>query len=97
MRVAFNPPIWAVVKPFPRHYRGRIKRWMDQLYICDGLWDGTPTLPGRGNGEVKELISILRCRGFRGFFTLCPTTRGCFDPERLREEAERFWFLLDHC
>jgi aminoglycoside 3-N-acetyltransferase len=100
VRVAFNPAHFAAVgdKPFLRvYYRGRIKRWMDQLYICDGLWDGTPTLPGRGNGEVKELISILRCRGFRGFFTLCPTTRGCFDPERLREEAERFWFLLDHC
>lgn len=100
VRVAFNPAHFAAVgeKPFLRvYYKGSVKRWMDQLYVCDGLWDGTPAPPGRGNAEVKELISILRCRGFGGFFTLRPAMGGCFDPRRFREEAERFWFLLDNC
>ncbi|MBQ6353045.1 MAG: hypothetical protein IJJ28_07250, partial [Lentisphaeria bacterium] len=57
--------------PFLTSYRvGRFIRKTAQLDIADGLWDGSPALPGRGNGEVKELISIFRCRNFSGFMVL---------------------------
>jgi aminoglycoside 3-N-acetyltransferase len=100
VRLALNPAHFAAVgeKPFLQvYYKGRLKRHLQQLYLCDGLWDGTPALPGRGNGEVKELLSILRCRSFSGFLTVRPPTPGRFDAERFREEAERFWHLLENC
>ena len=69
----FNPAEFAAVgeNPFLTSYRvGRFIRKAAQLDITDGLWDGSPALPGRGNGEVKELVSIFRCRNFDGFMVL---------------------------
>jgi len=48
------------------------------------------TLPGRGQGEVKELISILRCRSFEGLMTL-----RAGESFTLPEAAQAFWHLLD--
>ncbi|MEI6502472.1 MAG: hypothetical protein WCP21_15785, partial [Armatimonadota bacterium] len=50
------------------------------------------TLPGRGQGEVKELISILRCRSFSGLLTISAGTGREFG---LGEAAQAFWKLLD--
>ena len=69
----FNPAEFAAAgeNPFLTSYRvGRFIRKTAQLDVSDGLWDGSPALPGRGNGEVKELISIFRCRNFDGFLVL---------------------------
>lgn len=69
----FNPAEFAAAgeNPFLTSYRvGRFIRKTAQLDVTDGLWDGSPALPGRGNGEVKELVSIFRCRNFPGFLVL---------------------------
>ena len=92
---AFNPLGFVVVgkNPFLRvYYKGSIKHYVRQLYVTDGTKDGEPTLPGQGTGEVKELISILRCRSFDGFLTLRAETD---KPEAFKETAKAFWKLLD--
>ncbi len=69
----FNPAEFAAAgeNPFLTSYRvGRFIRKTAQLDVTDGLWDGSPALSGRGNGEVKELVSIFRCRNFPGFLVL---------------------------
>ncbi len=95
LRVAFNPGNFAAMgeNPFLKvYYHGKMKRVIGQLVINDGLWDGTPQLPGRGNGETKELISILRCRSYSGLMTLAPAWE---DPDAFKETAQAFWHLLD--
>lgn len=75
----FNPAEFAAVgeNPFLNSYRvGRFIRKTIQLDITDGKWDGTPALPGFGNGEVKELLSIFRCRNFSGYLVLGGGMRG---------------------
>ena len=54
---------------------------------------GHPTLPGKGNGEVKEIISMLRCRSFAGPMVLRSHTAGVTG---FRKTAAAFWDLLDN-
>ncbi|MFA6666311.1 MAG: hypothetical protein WCT06_07040, partial [Armatimonadota bacterium] len=63
------------------------------FYLDDGLFNGTPTLPGQGNGEVKEIISMLRCRGYNGAITLRARSGGIAG---FRAAASAFWYLLDN-
>ncbi len=95
MSLAFNPAGFAAAgeKPFLKTYRTPLKHRIGQLYIADGLWDGTPRLPGQGNGEVKEVISILRCRSFPGCVTLKSGLAG--DRDSFRETGDAFWRLMD--
>ena len=93
----FNPAEFAATgeNPFLTSYKaGRFIRKTAQLDICDGKWDGSPALPGQGNGEVKELISIFRCRNFSGFMVLGGGLRGG-SPFTLREFTGNFTALLD--
>jgi len=48
------------------HLKSRVKF----LRIKDKLYDGTPTAPGIGSAEIKELVSILLSRSFDGYFAL---------------------------
>jgi len=75
--LTFNPAEFAAVgeKPFLTSYRNRLRRFTDQLDLEDGLFDGTPTPLARGNGEVKELLSIFRCCSFSGLVVLGPRNR----------------------
>ena len=58
---------------FHVYYASRLKGRIAGLRINDGLYrDGSPTLPGHGNGEVKELMSIMKARSFRGFYAISP-------------------------
>jgi len=71
--LAFNPANFARVKekPFLKSLtRGRVKKFIHQLYINDSTFDGTATPLACGNAEIKELISILTCSGFDGYFVL---------------------------
>ena len=64
--------------PFLQTYRnGKFRKYMDQLDIEDGTFAGIQTAPAGGNGEIKELVSILRCAGFSGFMTLAAGNRLC--------------------
>ena len=96
---AFNPAHFAQAgeRPFLQTYtRGRAKRHMSQLMLTDGCAPPWPahTLLGEGQGEVKELMSILRCRSFSGLFTLAVGDEA--SPERFASQAQAFWRLLQN-
>jgi aminoglycoside 3-N-acetyltransferase len=94
-KLAFNPRNFAAAgeKPFlDVFYRGWVRRHTARFYIDDGVFGGKKTFPGRGNGEVKEIMSMLRCRGFDGVMTLRSHDG---DVETFREAAAWFWELLD--
>lgn len=94
--LAFHPANFAQVGEHPflsTWNRGRLKRHTAQLMVADGCgrpgWP-TVTLPGRGQGEVKEIISILRCRSFDGLVTIRAGQDFSFT-----QAAAAFWHLLD--
>lgn len=92
----FNPAAFvkAGEKPFLNSYRkGRFVKTIRQLDIVDALWDGTLTPLARGNGEIKELMSILRCHNFSGYFCL---GGGCGYPGTLKEAADAMMELLEN-
>ena len=69
----FNPVnfVKAGEMPFLRSYgTGRFIRTMTSLDVNDALWDGTPRRLAQGNAEIKELVSIVRCRNFAGTLVL---------------------------
>ncbi|MBP5299852.1 MAG: AAC(3) family N-acetyltransferase [Victivallales bacterium] len=71
--VRFNPVnfVKAGEMPFLRSYgAGRFIRTMSSLDVNDALWDGAPRALARGNAEIKELVSIIRCRNFPGLLVL---------------------------
>jgi len=98
LRLSFNPAHFAQVRehPFLKTWsRGKLRRYTAQLMVADGCGrPGWPayTVPGQGQGEVQEIISILRCRSFPGFMTL--TTSSSLD-FIFSEAAAGFWKLLD--
>ena len=75
--------------------RARARRYTEQVMLIDGC---TPPWPGyallaQGQGEVRELMSILRCRSFAGHFTIClKDLRGA---ESFARQAAEFWRSLD--
>lgn len=93
VRFVFNAAAFARAgeKPFLKSYKQKLRRFVDQLDIADACFDGSPTPLARGNAEIKEMISILRCAGFDGWFVL-----GSSAPqvEPLRETGIRFARLL---
>lgn len=95
-KACFNPAgfVKANEHPFLGSYRiGRFIKTIGQLDLCDSCWDGKSTVLAGGNGEIKELISILRCHNFSGFFTL----GGGFPyPGTLKEAVKNFNDLLEN-
>jgi len=75
--LAFSPAAFARAgeKPFLQSYRRKLRHHIDQLDIEDATFDGIPQPLAQGNGEIKELISILRCHSFAGWFVLSATNR----------------------
>lgn len=93
-KACFNPAgfVKANEHPFLGSYRiGRFIKSIAQLDICDAKWDGTATPLAKGNGEIKELISILRCHNFSGTFTLGGS---CAYPGTLADAVKNFDNLL---
>ncbi|HEY3343136.1 MAG TPA: hypothetical protein VGK81_14005, partial [Anaerolineae bacterium] len=92
--LAFNPAQFAAAgeKPFLGvFYRGALRKRLAHCYIADGTFAGDDAWPGQGNGEVKEIISMLRCRGYEGVLTLRSSTPGFV----FHFVAGAFWKLLD--
>lgn len=81
-RVCENP----FLGPFTRT---PIRRWTGALYVADGLATGERTHLGGGLAEIRELLSILRCRSFDGLVIL----QGA-GPDRFVECAESFFGIL---
>ena len=75
-KVIFNPLEFVKTGRHPFfhvYYAGRLKNHIMALRINDGLYlDGSVVPPGCGNGEVKELISIMKARSFNGYFSISP-------------------------
>jgi aminoglycoside 3-N-acetyltransferase len=61
--------------PFLVSYKKKLRRFVDQLDVVDGTYDGRPQPLAGGNAEVKEMISILRCASFSGSMTLAAANR----------------------
>ena len=78
--------------PFLGSYAKRLRRFIDQLDLEDMTFDGTPQPLGRGNAEIKELISILRCASFAGFFVIAAANRFVGS---LQDAVKRLETLLD--
>jgi len=92
--LAFNPASFSLLgeMSFLRVYsKTQIRKYVGMLHLSDATFGGKYTLPGRGNGEVKELLSILRCRSFSGPVVLGTGPGG---PE-FRDLVESFWKLLE--
>lgn len=69
----FNPLCYAYMRAHPffhEFYNSKLKNNITFLRVNDGLFcERKPEFPGRGNGEIKELASILLSRSFDGFFS----------------------------
>ncbi|MCP4644163.1 MAG: AAC(3) family N-acetyltransferase [bacterium] len=89
----FNGPAFARCgeTPFLFSYKQKLRRFVDQLDLEDACFDGTPQPLGKGNAEVKEMISILRCASFGGRMTLTSANRAVGS---LGDAIERFETLL---
>jgi aminoglycoside 3-N-acetyltransferase len=91
--LVFNPASFALLgeKPFLGAFQSRLKHHIGMLFLSDATFGGEYTLPGRGNGEVKELLSILRCRSFPGRVVLATGPGG----PPFRDLVEAFWALME--
>ena len=95
-KACFNPAgfVKANEHPFLASYRiGRFIKSIGQLDINDAKWDGTATSLTKGNGEIKELVSILRCHNFAGTFTL---GSGITSSGTLAEMVKEFELMLEN-
>lgn len=79
-------------KPFLQSFGRKLRRFIDQIDVEDVSRDGAAQPLARGNAEIKELVSALRCRSFDGRMVLTPTNREIGD---LRSVADSFDALLD--
>ena len=74
--------------------RSRRKNDVAVLRLADGRFDdGDPAPLGQGDAEIKELVSILLARSFRGPFSIVPDGPGC-GPEEYRGTLRAFQDLL---
>ena len=90
----FSPAEFARAgeKPFLESFQqGKFRKYISQLDIEDGLFDGTHAALASGNAEIKELISILRCASFSGFMTVSGRNRNSGNAKNI---AEKFLSLL---
>jgi aminoglycoside 3-N-acetyltransferase len=89
----FNAANFATVgeMPFLGSYKKKLRRFITQLDIEDITFDSTPTTLAKGNAEIKELMSILRCASYNGYFVLGAKNRFT---ATLEETKSRFTELL---
>ncbi|NMA20857.1 MAG: AAC(3) family N-acetyltransferase [Lentisphaerae bacterium] len=92
----FNPVNFVRANEHPFLYSwhvGRFIKCIGQLDLVDAKWDMTPTPLAGGNAEIKELISIIRCHHYKGWFTL---GGGAPYPGTLKDAVNNFTNLLDN-
>jgi aminoglycoside 3-N-acetyltransferase len=79
IQLAYNPLSFTQVgeNPFLGTYQTRANRYMGMLFINDGLTTGKRTPLEQGQCEIKELISILRCKSYDGLFVLQAMPKRC--------------------
>jgi len=94
-RFTFNAANFAAAgeKPFLSSYKQKVRRFIDQLDVEDATFAGLPTRLAGGNAEIKEMMSILRCGSFDGYFVLGAGNRAIGS---LPEVATRALALLEN-
>jgi aminoglycoside 3-N-acetyltransferase len=92
--LAFNAANFAMTgeKPFLTSYRHGLRSFIVQLEIEDITHDAIPMGLAEGNAEIKELISILRCRNYSGRIVLGAKNRFTTD---LQETIAELKYLLE--
>ena len=91
--LAFNPANFAAAGElaFLQSYR-KLRQYIRYVAITDATANGHSCVPGNGNGEVKEIMSILRCASFDGYFSLACNPGANLDCETI---TDAFYKLLD--
>ncbi|MFH0938658.1 MAG: AAC(3) family N-acetyltransferase [Planctomycetota bacterium] len=79
-------------RPFLKSYKQKLRRFVDQLDIEDATFAGENTTLAQGNAEIKEMISILRCASFAGWFVFSCGDRPV---ESLSQTCSRFMRLIE--
>ena len=75
-------------------YKGPLRRCTRHVDLRDVVIEGArPAVPGRGNAQIKEIISNLRCRSYDGTFCLWPMPEEGIDG--FRTAARGFWEIMD--
>lgn len=72
LRAAFDPAnfVQCGERPVTESYAA-LKDYIDYVHIKDAMLDsGRVVPPGEGDGEVPELIALLRDRGYDGFLSI---------------------------
>ena len=77
-------------RPYPRQdtwsFYQAIKENIVHVHIKDGIWDNlknecTFTMPGEGDGKVKEILSDLKKTNYEGFISIEPHIASVFHEE----------------
>ena len=94
MGLSFNPARFAAIgqKPFLDAFHTKVSRYIRELVVADMTFAGEPTLLSRGNAEIKEMVSVLRCRCFGGPMVIRYETLPT--GATFRDVAASFWQLL---
>lgn len=81
--VSFDPAGFVALAKHPFFhvfYGSKLKNRVRFLLLQDTLYSGGAPMPlGGGNSEIKELISILLCRSYDGWFCVTPYLDGTVD------------------
>ena len=93
--LAFNPANFAAAGEYPfRASFKALKRHIRYVAMSDASPTGIPCLLGQGYGEVKEIVSALRCVSWDGFIGIgaAPAHGLAFDAM-----TDAFYGELDNC
>jgi sugar phosphate isomerase/epimerase len=90
--MAFNPLEFVKIRQHPFFnvfYKGKVKKFISFLRINDGVYsDASLRLPGEGNAEIKELVSALTARNYKGFLSLAPYLKNTGDKQLLSDAKQ---------
>jgi len=95
--VALDPAKFVELRehPFLVSFKPRkLKQRVGLLRISDALFEnGMPVPAGLGNAELKELVSALEVRGYRGFYSISSPAPGA-GPEQIAQAFAAFGTLV---
>jgi aminoglycoside 3-N-acetyltransferase len=97
LAASYDPAAMAAIGGSPFYgglYKGSLRHLVRHVELRDVVREtGEPTPLGRGNAEITEIMSNLRCRSYGGFFCLWPLPGPSV--EGFRAAAQAFWRVLD--
>ena len=78
---------------FHEFYKSRLKSKVKVIRVADAYFDdGAPAMPGKGDGELKELVSMMLARSFNGYFSFI--VNNIDDLSTVKKSIEMFRHLL---